>query len=71
MQLKENYSGSPRDEYSRHYSAESEYPKRQNKNSKSGEEQKKVTTSADVLISKVCTFASARGPHKMKDESEN
>ena len=37
----ENYSDSPSDEYSRHYSAESEYLRRQNMNSKLGEEQKK------------------------------
>ena len=41
MCLKENYSDSPSNEYSRYYSAESEYPRRQNMNSKSGEEQKK------------------------------
>ena len=41
MCLKENYSNSPSNEYSRHYSAESEYLRRQNMNSKSGEEQKK------------------------------
>ena len=41
MCLKENYSDSPRNEYSRHYSAESEYLRRQNVNSKLGEEQKK------------------------------
>ena len=41
--LKENYSDSPSNEYSRHYSAESEseYPRRQNMNSKLGEERKK------------------------------
>ena len=41
MCLKENYSDSPSNEYSRHYSAESEYPRRQNMNSKLGEKQKK------------------------------
>ena len=43
MCLKENYSDSPSNEYSRHYSAESEseYLRRQNMNSKLGEEQKK------------------------------
>ena len=41
MCLKENYSDSPSNEYSRHYSAESEYLYRQDMNSKSGEEQKK------------------------------
>ena len=51
MCLKENYSNSPSNEYSRHYSAESEYLRRLNMNSKSGEEQKKVITSVEVLIS--------------------
>ena len=51
MCLKENYSDSPSNEYSRHYSAESEYLRRQDMNSKSGEEQKKVITSVEVLIS--------------------
>ena len=43
MCLKENYSDSPSNEYSRHYSAdsESEYLRRQNMNSKSGEEGQK------------------------------
>ena len=43
MCLKENYSDSPSNEYSRHYSAESEsqYLRRQNMDSKLGEEQKK------------------------------
>ena len=43
MCLKENYSDSPSNEYSRHYSAdsESENLRRQNMNSKLGEEQKK------------------------------
>ena len=41
MCLKENYSDSPSNEYSRHYSGESEYLRRQNINSKLGEEQKK------------------------------
>ena len=43
MCLKENYSDSPSNEYSRHYSAESksEYLRRQNMNSKLGEERKK------------------------------
>ena len=43
MCLKENYSDSPSNEYSRNYSAksESEYQRRQNMNSKLGEEQKK------------------------------
>ena len=41
MCLKENFSDSPSNEYSRHYSAESEYLRRQNMNSKLGEEQKK------------------------------
>ena len=44
MCLKENYSDSPSNEYSRHYSAESEYLRRQNMNSKSGEEQKKTSS---------------------------
>ena len=39
--LKENYSDSPSNEYSRHFSAESEYLRRQNMNSKLGEEQKR------------------------------
>ena len=51
MCLKENYSDSPSNEYSRHYSAESEYLRRQDMNLKSGEEQKKVITSVEVLIS--------------------
>ena len=37
----ENYVDSPSNEYSRHHSAESEYLRRQNMNSKLGEEQKK------------------------------
>ena len=41
MCLEENYSDSPSNEYSRQYSAESEYLRRQNLNSKLGEEQKK------------------------------
>ena len=41
MCLEENYSNSPSNEYSRHYSAESEYLRHQDMNSKSGEEQKK------------------------------
>ena len=41
MCLKENYSDSPSNEYSRHYSTETEYLRRQDMNSKSGEEQKK------------------------------
>ena len=50
MCLQENYSDSPSNEYSRHYSAE--YLRRQNMNSKLGEEQKKkVSTSVEVLIS--------------------
>ena len=40
MCLKENYSDSPSNEYSRHYSAEFEHLRRQGMNSKSGEEQK-------------------------------
>ena len=42
MCFKENYLDSPSNEYSRHYSAEpeSEYLRRQNMNSKLGEEQK-------------------------------
>ena len=54
MCLKEDYLDSPSNEYSRHYSAESqsEYLRRQDMNSKSGEEQKKkVITSVEVLIS--------------------
>ena len=54
MCLKENYSDSQSDEYSRHYSAgsESEYLRRQNMNPKLGEEQKKkIITSVGVLIS--------------------
>ena len=54
MCLKENYSDSPSNEYSRHYSAESEseYLRRQNMNSKLDEEQKnKVIMSVEVLIS--------------------
>ena len=51
MCLKENYTDSPSNEYSRHYSAESEYLRRQVMNSKSAEEQKKVITSVEVLIS--------------------
>ena len=60
MCLKENYSDSPNNEYSRHYSAEaeSEYLRRQDMNSKSGEEQKKkkkiakkFITSVEVLVS--------------------
>ena len=54
MCLEENYSDSPSNEYSRHYSAESEseYLRRQNMNSKLGEEQKKkVITSVEALIS--------------------
>ena len=53
MCLEENYSDSPSNEYARHYSAESEYLRRQNMNSKLGEEQKKkkVITSVEVLIS--------------------
>ena len=43
MCLKENYSDSPSNEYSRHYSAE--YLRRQNMNSKLGEEQKKKRSS--------------------------
>ena len=51
MCLKENNSDSPSNEYSRHYSAESEYLRRQDMNSKSGEEQKKkVITFVEVLI---------------------
>ena len=43
MCLEQNYSDSPSNEYSRHYSAESEseYLRRQNTDSKLGEEQKK------------------------------
>ena len=41
MCLKENYSDSPSNENSRHYSGESEYLRRQDMNSKSSEEQKK------------------------------
>ena len=41
MCLDENYSDSPSNEYSRHYSAESEHLRRQNMDSKLGEEQKK------------------------------
>ena len=41
MCLKENHSDLPSNEYSRLYSAESEYLRRQDMNSKSGEEQKK------------------------------
>ena len=41
MCLKENYSDSPSNEYSRHYSAKSEYLQRQDVNSKSGERAKK------------------------------
>ena len=43
MCLEENYSDSPSNGYSRHYSAESEseYLRRQNMNSKLGEDQKK------------------------------
>ena len=53
MCLKENYSDSPSNEYSRHYSAESEsvYLRRQNMNSKLGEEQKvKVLISTQIRI---------------------
>ena len=48
MCLKENYSDSQSNEYSRHYSAESENLRRQNTNSKLGEEQKKIITSVDI-----------------------
>ena len=41
MCLKENYLDLPSNEYSRHHSAESEYLRRQNRNAKSGEEQRK------------------------------
>ena len=41
MCVDENYSDSPSNEYSRHYSAESEYLRRQNMDSKLDEEQKK------------------------------
>ena len=54
MCLKINYSDLPSNEYSRHYSAESEYLRRQNLNSKLGEEQKKkkkVIKSVEVPIS--------------------
>ena len=59
MCFKKNYSDSPSNEYSRHYSAESqsesEYLRRQNMNSKLGEKQKKkkekVITSVGILIS--------------------
>ena len=57
MCLQENYSDSPSNEYSRHYLAESEseYLRRQNMNSKNSkldeEQQKKVITSVEVLIS--------------------
>ena len=49
MCLKENYPDSPSNEYSRHYSAESEseYLRRQNMNSKLGEEQKKRSPNFD------------------------
>ena len=53
MCFKENYSDSPSNEYSRHYSAESEseYLRRRIRNSKLGEEQKKkVIASVEVLI---------------------
>ena len=50
MCLKENYLDSPSNEYSRHYSAESEseYLRRQNMNSKFGEEQTKKKTGHHV-----------------------
>ena len=41
MCLQENYTDSRSNEYSRHYSAESEYLRRQDMNSKLAEEQKK------------------------------
>ena len=67
MCLKENYSDSPSNEYSRHYSAE--YLRRQNINSKSGEEQKKkkVMTSVEVLI---LTYSNSATEQK-KDQNDN
>ena len=47
--LEENYSDSPSNEYSRHYSAESEYLRCQNMNSKLGEEQKKKKVITSVI----------------------
>ena len=67
MCLKENYSDSPSNEYSRHYSGESEYLRRQNMNSKLGEEQKKkkVNTSVEVPI-----LTQIRIKNKKKDQND-
>ena len=62
MCLEENYSVSPSNEYSRHYSAE--YLRRENMNSKLGEAQKKkkkVITSVEVLISTLIRIKSKKG----------
>ena len=68
MCLKENYSDLPNNEYSRHYSAS---PKPSLSicdvkiSTQNQVKSKNITTSADVLISKVYSTVSARGPHKM------
>ena len=69
MCLKENYSDSPSNEYSRHYSAESEYLRRQNMNQKSGEKQKKKN---DHHVRRSHNFDSNNGYWaKEKDQNDN
>ena len=67
MCFEENYSDSPSNEYSRHYSAE--YLRRQNMDSKLGKEQKKkkkVITSVEVLIStQICIGLKSKKKVKM------
>ena len=70
MCLKENYSDSPSNEYSRHYSAESEfefeYLRRQNMNSKLGEKQKN-----GPHVGRSPNFDSNSDPEQKKDRNDN
>ena len=69
MCLEENYSDSPSNEYSRHYSAESEseYLRRQNMNSKLGEEQKKK----DHHVRRSPIFDSKSDKKQKKGQNDN
>ena len=67
MCLKENYSDSPSNEYSRHYSAESECLRRQNMNSKLGEEQKKKVHH----VRRSPTFGSNSDTKQKKNQNDN
>ena len=66
MCLKENFSDSPINEFSRQYWAESEYLRRQDVNSKSGEEQKK-----GHHVRRIPSFDSDSDTEQKKGQNDN